>query len=891
LGGNAEVEAVLDATWAGGVAPGAIVKFVISADTNVTDGVDLSEQYIVDNNLGDVITESLGICEAFAGKAYSNYLESVREQAAAQGMTFVVSAGDSGPYGCDDFDTELSVTMPPSVSVNASSPYVVAVGGTQFNEAGNDSDYWSLRDMAGYSSALSYIPEEAWNQSCDSPDCFANIVAGSGGASTFFPKPSWQAGIYGIPADGARDQPDISLAAAGDHDPYVLCMADDCQLDTSGHFYFSVAGGTSAATPAFAGMMALIDQKMNSRQGQVNPVLYSLAATEQLSECDGSAGLPASTCIFNDVTKGNTGVPGEPGYGTSSVGYGAGLGYDLATGLGSVNLSNLATQCSALTHTPTTTSLSITPATLAHGATSAVSALVLPSSGTGVPTGQVSLLTSAGQAVGAGPLTNGSFALTDGQLPGGSYTVMAHYAGDGTFAPSDSAPVPVTVSPEGSKTKVAVLSQDPFSGVYMPVTTSPYGDILYLSAGVAGMSGQGLPGGTITFLDNGTSLDGNPYALNSFGGTLTLGGIPILPVGQHSIVANYSGDASFNAGASPAANLTVTQAATSVFLDPKCLPAGTAATLDAIVITASFGDSPTGSVTFSLGVKPLGVPIQVSDLAIASLPAPALPAGASMITAAYTGDANYLASTVTLPVITGGGECVGSAVDGASYLPLIAPDGLASIFGTKLAAAAQYPASLKLPTTLAGTTVTVTDSAGHSAAAPLAFISPGQINCVIPPGLAEGAGIVSVTSLTATDQMPVQIANAAPAIFSADSSGSGLAAAQIVRTKPDGTQHVESTVTLDAKGKIIAVPITFYADKLVLVLYATGMRHNSGLSNVVVFLNGHAKTPFYAGPQNQFEGLDQINVNLPPTLSSRGTVDVYVTVDSQPSNDVTVVFQ
>jgi len=894
LGGGDEMEAVLDATWAGAVAPGATVKFVVSADTDAAGGLDLSEQYVVDNNLADVITESFGSCEAFLSQlqAVNRFLEGVREQAAAQGMTFIVSTGDSGAYNCDDFDTELSVAEKPSVNARAASPYVVAVGGTQFNEGGNDSAYWNLSDFPGHGSALSYIPENAWNQSCNSAECFGNIVAGGGGPSSLFPKPSWQSGIYGMPGDGARDLPDVSLTAAWDHDAYVLCLEGDCQLDSSGGFSFSLSGGTSAAAPSFAGMIALLAQKMNSRLGQVNPVLYGLAATEQFGQCNGSAGPPASDCIFNDVTQGNTGVPGEPGYGTDGVGYKAGQGYDLATGLGSVNLANLATQWSAINRTATTTTFSILPSSFTHGATgTVVRVFVSPGTGAGVPTGQVSLLSSAGIWAGSLALTNGSATFQDAVFPGGSYTVTAHYPGDATFAPSDSAPVSLIVSPEVSKTALAVLDQDFLTG-YAPITSSPYGSFVYLSAGVAGASGAGLrPTGSIMFLDNGASIDGNPYLLNSSGGTLTLDGINSLSVGQHSIVASYSGDPSYNAGASAPASLVITKASTFLSLDPKCVSSGTTTTVDANIDTLSLGDSPTGTVSFSAGGKPLGGPLPLSADWTASLPISLLVTGANIITANYSGDSNYLASTVTQPVIVGGGECVGAAVDGASYYPTLAPDGLASIFGNALAAAPQYASSLQLPTTLAGTTVTVTDSAGHSAAAPLAFISQGQINCVIPLGMAPGMGTLQVTSSTTSDQMPVDIEKIAPAIFSADSSGFGLAAAQIVRAKPDGKQDTESTVTLDSKGNIIPVPVTFYADKLVLVLYATGVRHNSGLSNVRVFFNGQAKIPFYAGAQNQFEGLDQINVNLPPVLSGQGPVDVYVTVDGQPSNDVTVVFK
>jgi pseudomonalisin len=132
-----QVEATLDVTWAGAIALGAAVEYVTSASTNSTDGVDLSELYIVDSNLADVMTESFGACEA----AYLNLtaqataIASLAEQAAAQGITYVVAAGDAGAEGCDDFNTETSARGPLSVNALASTPFTVAVGGTMFNEA------------------------------------------------------------------------------------------------------------------------------------------------------------------------------------------------------------------------------------------------------------------------------------------------------------------------------------------------------------------------------------------------------------------------------------------------------------------------------------------------------------------------------------------------------------------------------------------------------------------------------------------------------------------------------------------------------------------------------------------------------------------------------------
>lgn len=347
LGGDEEAEAVLDTTWAGAVAPGATVKLVISAGTNTTDGVDLSELYIIDNNFGDVMTESFGQCEAAFTSAEAAATSSLAEQAAAQGITYTVAAGDSGAEGCDDPSTEPA-TGPISVNLLASTPYTIAVGGTQFNEGGNDAAYWQSSNDTNGSSVIQYIPENVWNESCTSArgNCTAGnspgLWAGGGGASTFFAKPAWQTGVAGIPNDGMRDVPDISLTAAG-HDAYLLCLDGSCTPNSTGRISFDGYSGTSAATPSFAGVMALIVQQTGSRQGQADTVLYRLAASKSSSSCNASnaAALPATTCIFNDVTAGNNAVPGESGYGTSSALYQATAGYDLATGLGSVNVTNL----------------------------------------------------------------------------------------------------------------------------------------------------------------------------------------------------------------------------------------------------------------------------------------------------------------------------------------------------------------------------------------------------------------------------------------------------------------------------------------------------------------------------------------------------------------------
>jgi pseudomonalisin len=329
--GNGEVdEATLDVTWAGAVAPNATVKLVVSASKGVNDGVDLSEAYIIDHNLADIMTESFGSCEGNATQAQASFLSNLAAQAAAQGITYVVSAGDSGAEGCDDA-SKAPATHSVSVNVLASTPYNIAVGGTQFNEGAGP--YWNA---APPGTARSYIPENVWNESCAPGTCSSPALwAGGGGASIFVTKPSWQAGVAGIPQDNHRYLPDVSLTAAG-HDPYALCLS--CTTSNDLKYY----GGTSVSTASFAGIMALVVQKTGARQGQANVTLYQLAAQQQPSQCASTLGVSrASNCIFNDITVGNNAVPGEIGYGTSTAAYQATSGYDLASGLGSVDVANL----------------------------------------------------------------------------------------------------------------------------------------------------------------------------------------------------------------------------------------------------------------------------------------------------------------------------------------------------------------------------------------------------------------------------------------------------------------------------------------------------------------------------------------------------------------------
>ena len=662
LGGAEEAEAVLDTTWAGAVAPTAWLALVVSKSTAAADGVDLSELYIIDNNLADVMSESFGECEANFTSTQSAGIASLAQQAAAQGITYVVAAGDSGSAGCDNPHTEVQASQPASVNMLASTPYTVAVGGTMFNENGHGSTYWSSSNAQGtLKSALSYIPENAWNESCASGQSGCskpNIWAGGGGASKFFAKPSWQAGVSGIPADSARDLPDVSLTAAG-HDPYLLCLRGSCIPNAQGQISFAGVGGTSASTPAFAGIMALVGQKTLVRLGQPNYVLYRLAAAENLSQCNASSttSLPPNTCIFNDVTVGNNAVPGESGYGTSSAKYQAGKGYDLATGLGSMNVTALINQWNSVTFSPTSTTFSISPTTATHGDPLNVTVNVTANSGTGMPSGVAWLLQNGypnGNFVGDStadtlPLdAQGSFTGVTHVLPGGLYQVSAHYAGDGTYAGSDSTPpVQVNIQRENTTTSFSVLTTDS-SGNFIPFTSGPFGTPVYFQAHVNWSSGYGAPGGNVNFWDTGsTSIAAAP--VDKTGNALSVSHAQIAS-GSHSITAGYTGDNSFM----DSVNLTpitfsISQIATTTTLASQQSAQGLL--LTATITATGLGSAPTGLITFNNGSTVLGTAFLTNGStsngitqATATFDGTQLGAGQYSVTASYPGDANYMAS-------------------------------------------------------------------------------------------------------------------------------------------------------------------------------------------------------------------------------------------------------
>ncbi|MBV9770609.1 MAG: S8/S53 family peptidase, partial [Bryobacterales bacterium] len=320
--GSELVEPYLDVEWSGAVAKNANITLVVATD--ITDAAS----YIVDNNLAPVMSTSFGECEADLG-VENQWWSNLWEQASSQGITSIVSSGDSGAAGCDDPNSVQVAVDGLGVNGLCSTPYDICVGGTEFNDFSNPAQYWSTQG-----NALGYIPEEAWNES--GPDgALGGIWATGGGYSTLYPKNDtpWQTGN----TSPWRGVPDVSLSAAS-HDGYFICKAAGCNLSS-----FTYAAGTSAASPCFAALMALVVQNTGTRQGVATSLLYSLASR---------------TGVFHDVVLGNNTVPGQ-------TGYLAAIGWDPVTGLGSVDANSMVTYWgSPAVTTGTATSVTSNSATL-----------------------------------------------------------------------------------------------------------------------------------------------------------------------------------------------------------------------------------------------------------------------------------------------------------------------------------------------------------------------------------------------------------------------------------------------------------------------------------------------------------------------------------------------
>jgi len=603
-----EGESDLDVQWAGAVAKNATIHMVVSGDSYTTAGVDLSAIYIVDHLVAPVMSESYGECEVGLGTAGNQFYANLWAQAAAEGITALVSSGDAGSAGCDQNQPYSSYGL--AVNGIGSTPFNMSVGGTDlYGTFLDENKYWGSDNGSSYSTAKSYVPERPWNNSCGNPELLkayqdaghslqtqedlcndpdlqsftlttgggsggpSNCIVSEGGilesCSSGYAKPAWQAGIPGIPDDKVRDLPDVSLfSGAGLWGSALLFCESDatnsgtCDYSSSDDAQMLSAGGTSFASPAFAGIISLINQQTNQQQGNANYTLYKLAAQQyngQLGNvCDSDQQGSAEGCIFHDVTSGSIATPClvnsidctvQNDADTFGVlpGWSANEGYDMATGLGSVNIARLVNAWSTASPATlaTTTTLTLETTSLPYGTPLKGSIQVSLSNGqTGAPTGDTALV-SANSGVGAGPfhLEEGKADASVHTLPVGMAHVSANYSGDGIYGASRSADSVVTVSKAATNLSLVKTSAQ--------VTAS---QSVSLVATIGTSSFAASPSGTVTF-SLGTSdvvLGSSPLvsSLDVSGhsvsiATLTLQG-RLLNAGDNTLTATYLGDANYN---------------------------------------------------------------------------------------------------------------------------------------------------------------------------------------------------------------------------------------------------------------------------------------------------------------------------------------------------------
>jgi hypothetical protein len=895
-----ELESDLDIEWAGAVAPNADIQFVTTASTFTTDGVDLSISYIVDNVVAPIMSTSYGQCEKFLGPTENAFYSTVYQQAAAEGITALVSSGDNGPAGCDYPSSFTPAQYGLNVNGLASTPYNLAVGGTEFNENGHDSTYWSANNRPDLSSALGYIPETVWNESCDPTidpnQCggtgYYSLFASSGGSSSCslstltnghvtclggYSKPSWQAGT-GVTADNRRDIPDLALAAAGGHDGYLVCIEGSCQTTTvNGQTVLqsaAVVGGTSAAAPSMAGMLALVEQKNGAYQGLVNYKMYQLASAETLSACNSSKltdPTKSDNCVFRDVTAGTNTVPGQQGFDGA-------VGYDMATGLGTVNAKNLVTSWSNAQKLASTSTISSWLSTAQHGQAIALNLSVSPTSGTGTPSGDFSLTTKFGSVFG-GTLNNGNYSGGIWNLPGGTYSINAHYAGDAMFNPSDSNGLNVQITPEPSTIKVAAwvinLAGTPVP-IYGPLT---YGQPMAFQFDVKGKSGIGSPSGSASIiLDHSINLGTFPLNQGGTGWTQvdTLQRTGLLP-GPHNYTVTYSGDNSFQPVTSAALSVSVQKGwpQSLVFPSPGDVTFGAPVRL-LLIVGGNGLKIPTGTIQLYDNHHPLGNPIPLQSSGIQgqnlaqALVSPSLSVGTHDLQATYSGDTDYHALTTN------------DFFAGRATVNVTAPTGNATIVHLQ-----QQSSSVALGQS--DTYVVTVKPLKANGPAPTGTVSLGWENGAILPGpknLVNGAASFTVPWYFAGDT-PIA------AVYSGDANYSAFSSAGIVTAVLPATP----TVTLHAASSPVP-PNTPTS----LTVSVVGKPWNTNLSapygQVQFFdsVNGSAKHALgfaqYLTTGNGGNPIFTLPITL-PTGNNVITVHYFGTSDwtKAESNSVTVVVQ
>jgi hypothetical protein len=656
-------------------------------------------------------------------------------------------------------------------------------------------------NASNHSDALGYIPEVPWNDTCTNPltlndlqewaaalvkagfpasspydaesacnfvnewwntiythtnpaaniSGFLNVVGGGGGASNCttsngstvascaggYAKPSWQSGVPGIPADGARDLPDVSFFAGNGFlgTSYLICesVKDACSYSSSSEPVGEEVGGTSVGTPAMAGVMALINQKAGVPQGNPNAELYALAAKQSYGNCSAETGSTNDGCAFNDIDTGTIAMPCTLNSPNCTVthagddigilsGYGATTGFDAATGLGSLNIANVVNAWTSTVGTASAT-VTVTPAQTSFPLNQSLSVSVTVSGSIGTPTGTVSLR-GGGYTATAGTLSGGSYTFTipADALSTGADTLKMSYSGDATYARA-SGSASVTVAKLTSTVTVG----------------PPYGELsgtVYEENVAVTVTGAGpAPTGTVTMTAPGYSSPCSLSAPPAFCSVFIPGSD--FPIGTNTVTANYSGDSNYLAGTG-----TVTIIKPAVTLTTSPTNPTTADTVQLTVNVTGTGPAPTGYLEL-FGAQYFGPGAALSGGSYTFMLTPgSLVGGTDTLTVVYPGDSTYSPSiattTVTLSKVTPTITITPSATSISSNLPL-------TVTGTVTGAGL---------TASAGGNVTISANA-------LEFegpVSSGAYSITIPAG-SLSAGTVTLTASYSGDPFNTTASN------------------------------------------------------------------------------------------------------------------------------------
>jgi len=627
-----QAEATLAVSWAGAAAPGAQIVLAPAATTAATDGLDLSLAAIVDQTLAHTVAVGYSNCEAALSPAHQAFYSALFQQAAAQGISVITAAGDSGASACHLAGSATPVTSGYSVNPLASTPWNTAVGVAAF----------AISGPAAGPSALS-----AWSTSGSEDPAYA----GGGGVSTLYPAPAWQP----IPANAQlatsgihnRLLPDLALPTAIDSSSnpgLAFCLTTTASKQTPSGCTLVRAGGSSAAAALFAGIAALVEQK-NGQQGNLAPHLYPLSL---------------QTGIFSDIQQGNTHLPCQPSSPAcgpdDQIGFTAAPGYDLATGLGVVNARAMVTGWASpqLTGTALATVTNTTgpSQTINPSGSVVLSANVVSGDGGPAPTGTVTFFdnsTSQNVAtvaldIGTGETSTAQVTVTGVLLQGG-HQIIADYSGDTNYAAAQSGPIVVEVQPSSTTTTVVPSTSTPAGGATFTVSAT----ITSLDAG----SGAVPPSGTVDFRLDGVS-QGTKQVITGTPSTASVSMTAPYTGGAHQIVGFYSGDNNYYNSTSNAVTITVSKSAPTVTLTPSTTTplAGSSLQLTASINPPGTGGTPpSGTVTFTLDGASVGTATITTgspSTAVLTITAPAV--GGHTLAAIYSGDTNY--TTVTSPSVT-----------------------------------------------------------------------------------------------------------------------------------------------------------------------------------------------------------------------------------------------